>query len=303
MERRRIAAGIALVAALLLALALASTASAARKTHTHRVLVHTTSPAGTAAPETCVVLTEPGSFMDTGEFEAASSIADLIAVECEPVYAEKYVRISATELYNRCDHRLGWTEGVPLGEAKFENAPSFRIKLDNDGNGGAIVFGGPSCAAGESLVSAHLESPPYTTVTTGFTVLPPGVTPVGVTAEPSIAVEGEETSSLATIVKVEFPPVFAEEEVDINASQLYARCHKGPKLAFVPADGGVEGETVTFGEETTVKLDNDGNAFVVLAAGESCASGEVLIEASLVNAPYTTYTTTLKVEPPVSTFP
>ena len=40
-----------------------------------------------------------------------------------------------------------------------------------------------------------------------------------------------------------------------------------------------------------VKLDNDGNAFVVLIGNSSCAAGTSMIEASLENAPYTTYTT------------
>ena len=50
-----------------------------------------------------------------------------------------------------------------------------------------------------------------------------------------------------------------------------------------------------------VKLDNDGNAFVVLFGADSCAAGPSMIEASLENAPYTTYTTTFEVEPPMPT--
>ena len=48
-----------------------------------------------------------------------------------------------------------------------------------------------------------------------------------------------------------------------------------------------------------LKLDNDGNAFVVLFGTASCASGPVMIEASLENAPYTTHTTMFEVEPPI----
>src|SRR5208283_662064 len=109
-----------------------------------------------------------------GEFGTASSIADIVSVECEPVYAEHFVTLSATELYNRCDKELSWAEGVPYLPV---TGPSYTIKLDNDGNGGAVLWGGPSCAAGESLITAELDEAPYTTVTTGFTVLPPVVTP------------------------------------------------------------------------------------------------------------------------------
>ena len=57
------------------------------------------------------------------------------------------------------------------------------------------------------------------------------------------------------------------------------------------------------GEEAWVQLDNDGNAFVVLIGNSSCAAGTSLIEASLVNAPYTTYTTDFTIEPPQPSFP
>ena len=48
---------------------------------------------------------------------------------------------------------------------------------------------------------------------------------------------------------------------------------------------------------------NDGNAFAVLFGNYSCASGSSMIEASLENAPYTTYTTDFTIEPPQPTFP
>jgi hypothetical protein len=164
------------------------------------------------------------------------------------------------------------------------------------------VIGGPSCAAGESLIAAHLTEAPFTTVTTGFTVLPPRPTEPGVFATPSSKVEGETYSDVATIIQVEFPPVFAEEPVNINGSQLYSRCHNEPHTeAIVMEDG--EPETLYDLEEGTVYLDNDGNAFAVAIGNSSCAAGPSLIEASLEHAPYTTYTTDFTVEPPRPTFP
>jgi hypothetical protein len=256
---------------------------------------------GTPAPETCVVHTLPASFMDQGEFSTASSVADVIEVECEPVFAEKMVRISANELFSRCDRKLYWT--IPTEPFHFRSGPSFSVELDNDGNATAVVMGGPSCAAGESLVAAHLEAPPFTTVTTGFTVLPPRVTEPGVFATPASKVEGETFSDVATIVQVEFPPVFAEEPVYVDAAQLFARCHQDYRADWIVMSG--EGPTVaaTFSEATTVWLDNDGNAFVVLFGNYSCAAGPSEIEASLEHAPYTTYTTTFTIEPPRPTFP
>jgi hypothetical protein len=292
MERRNLSVGLA---TLLLGLLMLSGNAFAHATH-HKAAKPRTSPSSTS--ETCVVYTEPGSFMDQGEFETASSVADIISVECEPVYAEHYVKLSATELYSRCDKRLYWTEAAPFSLSASQ--PSFTVKLDNDGNGGAVVFGGPSCAAGESLVSAHLEEAPFTTVTTSFTVLPPRPTEPGVKAEPPTGVESEENSSVPAIIEVEFPPVFAEEPVNINASQLYSRCHEG-ELLWVGPGGQVLAEDTE--ELLGLQLDNDGNAFVVLLGGESCAAGPSLIEASLENAPYTTYTTEFTILPPQPTFP
>ncbi len=236
--------------------------------------------------------------MDQGEFGTSSSVADIVSVECEPVYAEHYVTISANELYSRCDKDLYWSEAAPFDLSSSE--PSYTVRLDNDGNGGAVLWGGPSCAAGESLVAAHLDEAPYTTVTNAFTVLPPRPTTEGVIAEPSAgAVEAEENSSAAAIIEVEAQPVFAEEPVNINASQLDSRCHKGD-LTWV----GPEGKVLGYGPELTgLGLDNDGNAFVVALGGESCAAGSSLVEASLENAPYTTWTTDFNILPPVPTFP
>jgi hypothetical protein len=296
MERRNLLAGLAMLA---LSLFMLSGTAVAHSTR-HK---QASGPGGGSKPETCVVHALPSSFMDQGEFSVASSVADVIEVECEPVYAEHHVTISANELYSRCDKRLTWLFTTPEGSVgAIGSHPSFTVELDNAGNATVVVIGGPSCAAGESLISAHLTEAPFTTVTTGFTVLPPRVTEPGVFATPATKVEDESTSSVATIVQVEFPPVFAEEPVNINASQLYARCHVGNKLTFVELTS--EGLHFVPGEEVTdVSLDNDGNAFVILVGSASCAAGTSLIEASLEHAPYTTYTTDFTVEPPRPTFP
>jgi hypothetical protein len=304
MERRNLLAGLAILA---LGMFMLGGTAIAHTTH-HKRATPQSEPGGGGGgkPETCVVHTLPASFMDQGEFGTASSIADVIEVECEEVYAEHHVKISANELYSRCDKRLFWrTPYVQHDEnvqGEFGTGPNFEVELDNDGNATAIVLGGPSCAAGESLISAHLTEAPFTTVTTGFTVLPPRPTEPGVFATPSSKVEGEFFSDVATIVQVEFPPVFAEEPVNVNFGQLYSRCHRSPKTEVIKmGEGG--SPWVDHGEETTLWLDNDGNAFAILVGNSSCAAGTSLIEASLEHAPYTTYTTDFTVEPPRPTFP
>ena len=302
MERRNLLAGLAVLA---LSLFVLSGTAFAHAAHHKKAKPHETAPTGD--PETCVVHAMPNAFMDQGEFGTASSVADIIEVECEEVYAEKYVRISANELYNRCDGRLYWR--TPYGEesqpAEWNeySEPSFSVELDNDGNATAIVIGGPSCAAGESLIAAHLESPPYTTVVTNFDVLPPRPTKPGVYATPETKVEGEVYSDVATIVQVEFSPVFAEEPVNIDFAQLEARCKVCPYTEAIVMGYNGYPYTAEKVSDVTVNLDNDGNAFVVLVGNASCAAGTSLIEASLEEAPYTTYTTDFTIEPPQPTFP
>jgi hypothetical protein len=302
MERRNLLAGLAVLALSLFMLSGTAFAHA-----THHKKANSEPGTGGGKAETCVVHALPSSFMDQGEFGAASSVADVIEVECEEVYAEHHVKISANELFSRCDQKLHWR--TPYGnqpgqnEWKFTTGPSVEVELDNDGNATAVVLGGPSCAAGESLISAHLTEAPFTTVTTGFTVLPPRPTVPGVFVTPATKVEDETTSSVATIVQVEFPPVFAEEYVNVDFSQLYARCHEYPHTEVITMSENGYPHTEKGYETETLQLDNDGNAFMILIGNSSCAAGSSLIEASLEHAPYTTYTTEFTIEPPRPTFP
>src|SRR5271154_2830709 len=251
MERRNLLAGLAVLA---LSVFMLSGTAFAHVAHHKKAKPGAT----TADPETCVVHALPDSFMDQGEFGTASSVADIVEVECEEVYAEKDVRISANELYSRCDQKLYWRTPYDHEIPGFTTGPSFSVELDNDGNATAIVIGGPSCAAGESLIAAHLEVAPFTTATTGFTVLPPRPTEPGVFVTPENKVEGETYSDVATIVQAEFPPVFAEEPVNVDFAQLYARCHESPKTEVITMGDEGRPNTETGLEDETLYLDNDG---------------------------------------------
>jgi hypothetical protein len=290
-----------LIVAGLMALALSSWLAVASAS-AHKTASANKAPQQAQADEagsagSCVIHTLP-SFMDEGYGPEASSVADIIEVECEPVFAEQTVKVGSQELYNRCDDHLSWSavsnEADPYDPV--EGASIGKVTLDDDGNAIIAVWGGPSCAAGESLVSAHLEEAPYTSVTTSFTVLPPKPTTPGVWALPSSQVEAGDYSNSATIVQVEFPPAYAERNVVVSDEQLYAHCEG--HLYWIGPD-----ETpIGVGEAATVKLDDDGNAFVVLLGGPSCAAGATEVEASLEKAPYTTYTSGFSVGPPEPTW-
>jgi len=246
--------------------------------------------AATTTP-VCVVHSNP-SMVEMGEFATESSIADIIQVECRPKYSQNTVTISSPQLFNHCQSRLSWSSPFPLA---FVEGSSFTVTLDNDGNATAVVWGGPSCAAGTVLITASLNAPPFTTVRTHFTIRPPQNTSPGVTAHPSTEVEDAVFSSVATVIQVEFPSVQAEKLVNISSHELFSRCAVAPHITWVGPDQTVLGAGV---DNVTVQLDNNGNAFVVALGGASCASRKSTIVADLLTVPYTTYTNTFTILSP-----
>lgn len=278
MERRSLLAGLMVLA---ISMFLVAGTAFARTANTTKANAGTT-----GSEETCKIVSLP-SFVAQGEFGESSSVADVVEVSCNSEFAGEEVKLSDTELASRCRGEISWGDPADL-PGGFTEGHSFSVTLDDAGNATAVVWGGPGCASGETLMSAHLNHPPFPTVTTNFEVLPPKVTPSGVEALPDAQVEDDTTSSVATIIQVEFPSVYAEQDVNISDEQLFARCGVEPKTVWIGPDEHILG----IGTEgvSKVKLDNDGNAFVVVVGSSSCASGETEIEASLEEAPYTTVT-------------
>lgn len=249
-----------------------------------------TAPHSGSTQPKCLIRTPP-PFVEAGFGATESSVAGVIVVECRPVFSQDRVTITADELNARCHGALSWSTPPPTSTGAGQ---SFDVFLDNEGGAEASFWGGPSCAAGTSLICAHLDAPPFTTVCANFTIRPPLNTPPGVKAIPSTAVEDSTFSSVETVIFVEFPSVDAEQLVKIDAQELFARCAGG--ITWVGPDE-MAGSPAT-GPFTFVTLDNNGNAFVVAEAGVSCASGPSTIEASLQIAPFTTFTTTFTILSP-----
>jgi hypothetical protein len=225
----------------------------------------------------------------------ASSVADVITVECHPVFAESTVTLTSDELLNRCAGHLSWYP-TPGNGTKAAGA-SFVVRLDNDGEATAVAFGGPSCAAGTSIISAHLNVPPFATVDAKYTIVPPQNTPRGVKALPEKQVEDSVNSSAATIVYAEFNPVFSERTVLFRSNELNSRCAGG--ITWIGPDEAVLGR----GPTAMTTLDNNGNAWAVALAGPSCAAGKSQIEASLTSAPFRSYVTSFQILSPRVTNP
>jgi hypothetical protein len=126
-------------------------------------------------------------------------------------------------------------------------------------------------------------------------VLPPNEGPSGLTALPNHQVEGSEFS-FATILEAGFSDG-AEKKMELNASNLFYRCKAKPHLRWI-----YQGKEKVGGKSVRVKLDNDGMGFAVVLGGPSCAVGESLILAELIQPPYTQYTTSFTALPPAEAF-
>ena len=255
---------------------------------------------GSSNNASCEIKTLP-AFVAQGEFAAEeSSIADIVEVHCNAEYGNEYVKISSQQLYNRCRNHLYWLQESPYSSSAGSSIK--KVKLDDDGNAVVAIEGGPECTEGESLIAASMENSSNTSsVSEGFTVLAPKPTRPGVFALPGWQSEDGVDSSVALIVQVEFPSKYAEKEVFVSDEQLYTQCQLEPHLTWVGPDGGAKLYSPGV-EGVKLKLDNDGNAFVVLFGEESCAAGDSEIEASLEVAPFTTYVTHFNVAPPLRLF-
>jgi hypothetical protein len=216
-----------------------------------------------------------------GEFGTESSFATIIDVSCEPIFSQSTVTIDASELSNGCHNTLSGSQ--PPNPPGNVGQRQYTVTLDNDGNAILALWGGPSCAPTRYHILASLNATPFTTIVTTLNLLPPGNTKSGVTATPSSQVEDNVTSSVATVIRVEFPSVQAEKWVFVKSDELQTRCHGG-----ITWWGPLEQPFGT-GAETTVQLDNNGNAFVVAFGGPSCASGTSTITAELTTVPFTTF--------------
>jgi hypothetical protein len=113
----------------------------------------------------------------------SSSVATVLEAEFHGA-GEEPVRFGASELAARCRvaPRIRW---IRMDGSKLEGTSEITgISLDNGGNAFVIVLGTSSCAEGTSLIEADLETSPFTTFTTAFTILPPQPT-----EEPAFTIE------------------------------------------------------------------------------------------------------------------
>jgi hypothetical protein len=122
-----------------------------------------------------------------------------------------------------------------------------------------------------------------------------------VNASPSNFIESglaPQASSVAFIITVGCAPTFSTQAVEIQTPQLSNACQGG--LSWYSATTTIASGS---GANFDVRLDDDGNATVIVLGGPSCAASSDLIEADLTVAPYTTATTRVQISPPHDTRP
>ena len=263
-RRRALVPPVAVVAAVLVLVASALCAAQAR-----------------AAPF-CAIHSSPSFVKD----EPTESVADVVEVECEAALAGDTVELEAPGLCTKYGGSVTWSPPYPYAPTTGE---STTVTLTGAGDATVALWGGPNCAQGTYVIMARLQAPPYNNFWTELEVRGPQVLSPGIYAIPATQTEDKLHGSVATVIEVSFSPYeFGPgAPVRIRAPELYAACSGAPHLAWIGPDANKLSGSAE--EVTKVLLDLDGNAYVVLLGGTSCAPGSYLIEAQAEEAPYTTY--------------
>jgi hypothetical protein len=266
---------------------------------------------GVSGPQITVQV-DPRPLVETGQ----SEVHAIIQVETLPSFAGDVVNIDSSQLTASCV-TVVFENLQNNSDVLNPNTSQNRIGavLDNDGNA-TVVVDGIDCAPGSSVIEADLEVSPFLTALTTLIALPPTVTPEGVTPYPQTGgllqeIETGDTaasgdSNVYAVFYVETNPVYAEQTVEIDSSQLDSRCIRGwrwePGNATglglgVGFSGAVAGIGTNLGRKASAILDDDGNAVFVFK-GSSCAAGPSAVIADVSAGTHPTYATTFTVLPP-----
>ncbi|HXQ60897.1 MAG TPA: hypothetical protein VN796_01115 [Acidimicrobiales bacterium] len=263
----------------------------------------TPGPGGDAAQ--IQVTVSPNPVVETG----TSEIHAVVEVETLQSFAGDEVTISSQQLLNSCAPGTVQfvTNSRGAGPEFFSDAIS--VAIDADGNATVALYA-VDCAPGTDLIEADLATAPYLTATSVLTVLPPAVTPEGLTGVPNDEVETGNTSGVSNpsgdsdvyaVFYVETDPAYAEEMAEISSPELESRCGEGWWW-----QGGNDGSVVS--EPTGVVslpgpvslLDNDGNAVFVFF-GASCAPGDSTVIADVEAGNHPTYSSVYTILAPTVT--
>jgi hypothetical protein len=235
----------------------------------------------------------PNPLTETGEGEVHA----VIQVSTNPDLFGDAVNISSTSLDALCPGGVTYTSIAPGVTSPVVSADPITVILDGEGNA-TVMVDATQCAAGNAVVEADLVAAPYWSALTTLQILPPGDSAYGVNASPLAEIETGDTtgsgeSDIYAVFNVEAPAVYAEQSVEIEASELVDRCGAGSYWVSNSGTSMTDGTAAGSSSTWTATLDDNGNATFDFF-GASCASGtsDVLadVKAGLHNQYSTTFT-------------
>jgi len=274
-----------------------------------------TGPVVGTSPDISVTVS-PNTTLDPLVETGQSEIHAVVQVETLSSFAGDVVNISSSQLVASCN-TLSF-ETIQAGLPPRVSPDNISVVLDDDGNV-TVVVDGSNCAPGGSVVEADLESAPYLTALTTLNAMPPVTTTPGVVGFPNDEVETGDTTAVVgngpsgnsdvyAVFYVEDNPVYAEATVEIDSTQLEARCGDG--WIWEPGNGGTPVTQVSpgpgipaginTGPEPQTTLDDDGNAVFVFK-GISCAAGDSSVIADVLAGTHDTFTFTYTIVAPQPT--
>lgn len=168
-RRHRLSACLALAIVLALVGAVSAEARTAHRSQ-HRRHAAPRQLLGGLGEAFVAVLSEDAAALES---EENGSVATAFEVAFPPEFAGFDLHITDRGLFAKCKFgpHLAWLdlEGglLALGPAVSE------VPLNEEGVAVVVLVGVEGCQSGAGLIEATLEEPPYTEVTTEFTVLPP----------------------------------------------------------------------------------------------------------------------------------
>jgi hypothetical protein len=257
---------------------------------------------GNTAPQITVTVA-PNPLVETGQ----SEIHAVVEVETLPAFAGDVVSIDSSQLVSSCE-TVSY-ESVRNGLPPGTSPDAITTILDDDGNA-TVVVDGLNCAPGTSVVEADLQAAPYYTALAYLTANPPVVTAAGLTGYPNNETETGDTttgnngasgnSDVYAVFYVEDNPVYAEQTVEIDSTQLDGRCGQGWLWEAGNGGNNATGIGLNPGPEANTTLDDDGNAVFVFK-GLSCAAGPSEVIADVLAGTHDTFTFDYNILPPAPT--
>jgi hypothetical protein len=249
-----------------------------------------------SAPPKLLVSVTPNPLTETG----AGEVHAVVQVSTSPGLEGDLVMISSPSLDAACTGGVTFTS-ISAGTTEPLTGDPQAVHLDGEGNA-TVTVSASRCSAGKALFEADLIGAPYYSATTTLDVLPPEATSRGVSPSPGSEIETGNTDEsgegdIYAVFNVETSAVYAEQSVEIQASQLVDRCGLGSYWLSNQGASSTDGTAAGSSSTWTAQLDDTGSATFEFF-GASCASGNSIVLASVEAGLHVEYSADFTVKAP-----